>query len=73
VSKDALGRSGGLILGGGLGLFLLACPPAEGLLTGLSMTMASCSFVVIAGPFVGSFLPATGLLALFVAAIAPWG
>jgi hypothetical protein len=36
------------------------------------MAMASCSFAVIAGPLARRFLSGTALLALLVAATAPW-
>jgi hypothetical protein len=66
-------RGGGvLVLGGGLGLAVLASSMGEGLLIWLAMAMASCSFVVIAGPLVGPLVPATGLFALGLALVGGW-
>lgn len=63
-------RGGGIIvLLGSLGLAVFGGPVGEGLLMWLSMAIASCSFVVIAGPLAGPLVPATGLLALGLAAL----
>lgn len=71
-SAQSLRAIGSFILGGGLVVALFAGPIAEGLLIWGSMAMVSCSFVAVAGPFVGPLLPATGLLALAAALLGAW-
>jgi hypothetical protein len=72
VSAGSLRTGGGLALGAGLGLAVLGGPVGEGLLVWGAMAMASCSFAVIAGPLARRLLWGTALLAVVVAAVAPW-
>lgn len=68
-SSSVLRGLGVIVLLGSLGLAMLAGPVGEGILVWLSMAIASCSFVVMAGPLAGPLVPATGLLALGLAAL----
>jgi len=72
VPAGPLRGVGVLALGAGLLLAVLGGPVGEGILIWCSMAIASCSFAVIAGPLTRRLLPATALLALAVAATAPW-
>jgi len=72
VSAGSLRAGGGLVLGTGLVLAVLGEPAGEGILIWCSMAMASCSFAVIAGPLARRLLSGTVLLAIVVAAGAPW-
>jgi hypothetical protein len=72
VSAGSLRGVGALALGAGLVLAVLGGPVGEGLLVWGAMAMASCSFAVIAGPLARRLLWGTALLAVVVAAVAPW-
>jgi hypothetical protein len=72
VSAGSLRGVGALALGAGLVLAVLGGPVGEGLLVWGAMAMASCSFAVIAGPLARRLLSGTALLAVVVAAVAPW-
>lgn len=63
-SSSVLRGVGSIVLLGSLGLAVLGGPVGEGILVWLATAIASCSFVVIAGPLAGPLVPATGLLAL---------
>jgi len=72
VPTGPLRAVGGLVLGAALLLAVLGGPVGEGILIWCSTAIASCSFAVIAGPLTRRLLPATALLAVVVAAAAPW-
>ncbi len=68
-SRAVVRGIGLLVLAGSLGLAMLGGPVGEGLLVWLAMAIASCSFVVMAGPLAAPLVPATALLALGLAVL----